>query len=127
MKLVLASHNVFAKAILTTAEMFLGEQENAATIGLFPGDNAEDFEDSMRELVGDTSNEDCLILCDILGGTPFNTASKISYKDDHVKVMYGMNLPMVMEAINERDSMSLEELVEDIKETVNESYGIGKY
>lgn len=128
MKIILASHSSVAQSLLDAAQMFLGEQENAAAIGLFSGDSPADFEAALQELVDNRADgEECLILCDLLSGTPFNTASKISYRDDTIKVIYGMSLPAVVEALSCREEMSLAELSEDVVKTAQEGLGIGKY
>lgn len=127
-KVVLASHSRLSQAMLEAAEMFLGKQKNVGAVGLFPGDSPEDFEDELKKIVSDSKpEEECLILCDLISGTPFNIASKISYHKENIKVIYGMNLPIVLEALNARDTMTLEELCEDILNMVQESCGIGKF
>ncbi len=128
MRIVLASHSGLAKAMLEAAEMFLGKQENVGVIGLYPGDSPDDFEDEFREVVKcGQEKEECLILCDIISGTPFNIASKISYKNERIKVIYGMNLPLIVEVLSNREEMGLDELCEDAMLKAAESYGIGKY
>lgn len=128
MRIVLASHSTLSRAMLDAAEMFLGTQENVGVIGLFPGDSPEDFEESFRETAACADpEEECLILCDILSGTPFNIASKISYRNEKIKVLYGMNLPIVVEVLNGRNERTLSELCKDILEMAAESYGVGKY
>ena len=128
MRIVLASHNTLSQAMLEAAEMFLGKQENVGVVGLFPGDSPADFEDNFREIAESSDpEEECLILCDILSGTPFNIASKISYHNEKIRVLYGMNLPIVVEALSSRDTMNLKELCKELLSTGQQSYGIGKY
>lgn len=128
MKIILVSHCTLAKAMLETVEMFLGKQEDMSAIGLFPGDSPEDFEDSFREISDSLEpNEECLILCDIISGTPFNVASKISCNNEKIKVIYGMSLPAVIEALNCRNMMKIDKLSKDVLRAAQESCGIGKY
>lgn len=128
MRLILVSHETFASAVLETAEMFLGPSENVGVLQLRAGDSPEDFEDDLRALVEQRDEgEEVLILCDLRSGTPFNIASKVSYQDDTIQVIYGMNLAMVCEALNDRDDMVLDELVEEIMAQMPETYGIGEF
>ena len=59
----------------------------------------------------DKLNEDgVLILTDIAGGTPFKLASVLSLNKANVKVVAGMNLPMVLEVISEREYSDIEKI-----------------
>lgn len=128
MKLILASHSTLSKAMLETVEMFLGKQEDVSAMGVFPGDSPEDFEDSLREITDHLKpEEECLVLCDIISGTPFNVSSRISCNNDKMKVVYGMNLPAVIEALGGRDQMTIERLSEKVVKAARENCGIGKY
>jgi len=60
------------------------------------------------------SGSGVLILTDMFGGTPSN----ISYsflKEGKVEVLSGVNLPVVIRALNKRPGMSLEELAADME------------
>ena len=63
------------------------------------------------------SPEGILVLVDIFGGTPFITASRI-YNQNQGKidmaVVTGMNLPMVLEAMDSLQNMSVSELKESV-------------
>jgi len=128
MRLIIVSHEVLAEAILKTAEMFLGPTENVGVLQLKQGDSPEDFEDDLRVLAEQRKEgEEVLILCDLFSGTPFNMASKVSFQDDTIRVLYGMNLAMVLEAIASRDSMTLDELTASVMSQMPTSYGIGQF
>lgn len=128
MQLIIVSHERLASAILATAEMFTGKTENVQTLQFFPGDCPDDFEDDLRSLVAKRQDgEQTLILCDLFAGTPFNIASKISYQDDSICVMYGMNTAMVVEAILSRQGQTAHSLAESIVSQLPGSFGIGKF
>lgn len=128
MRLILLSHESLASSILRTAEMFTGPAEDVDTLQFMPGDSPEDFEDELRALVAKRQEgEETLILCDLFAGTPFNVASKVSYQDDLIKVMYGMNLAMVVEAVLSRDGSTMEELSQSILSQMPTSYGVGQF
>ena len=44
--------------------------------------------------------KDYVVLCDLLGGTPANTVSKLIMEGETIELYAGMNLPMVIEFIN---------------------------
>lgn len=41
--------------------------------------------------------EQILILCDLLGGTPFNTAVTLYHDTDNVIIIYGTNVPFAVQ------------------------------
>lgn len=128
MQLIIASHETLASAILKTAEMFTGPADDVGILQLQSGDSPDDFEDNLRTLVNRRKDgEKTMILCDLLAGTPFNIASKVSYQDDTIRVLYGMNLAMVVEAILGRDSMTMDELTDSIISQLASSYGVGQF
>lgn len=128
MRIILVSHEKFASETLHTAQAFLGPAENVGVLELQLGDSPEDFETDLRALVEKRApGEEALILCDLRSGTPFNVASKVSYQDDSISVIYGMNLAMVMEALGVRDDMPLAELTRHIISEMPKTYGIGAF
>ena len=93
------SHGGMAEGMLESVEMLIGKQENLTAI-TFDGDmGVDELEECFQKVVVDVSEKNqYLILCDLKGGTPFNTASRFSFKNENIAVMYGMNLPLVITA-----------------------------
>lgn len=61
------------------------------------------------------SKDGLLILTDITGGTPFKVSSLLSTKYDNVKVIGGVNIPMVLEVITQAD------ILDFLKDLYNEA------
>lgn len=128
MQLIIVSHETLASAIVKTAEMFTGPAEDVGILQFQAGDSPDDFEDDLRAMVGERkAGEETMILCDLFAGTPFNVASKVSYQDDTIRVLYGMNLAMVVEAVLGRQTMSMDELTDSIMSQLPDSYGVGQF
>lgn len=128
MQLIIVSHETLASAILKTAEMFTGPADDVGILQFQAGDSPDDFEDDLRALVQKrNAGEETMILCDLFAGTPFNIASKVSYQDDTIRVLYGMNLAMVVEAVLGRESMTMDELTDSIISQLPTSYGVGQF
>ena len=88
-----------AEGILESVEMLIGKQENLTAITFGKEMGVDELEECFQKEIVDVSEKNqYLILCDLKGGTPFNTASRFSFKNENVAVMYGMNLPLVITA-----------------------------
>ena len=72
-----------------------------------PGELADNAEKLVKEL---DTGDGVLILTDLCGATPSNIACRLSYHQ-HVKVVVGLNMPMLMRILN-YPNLSLEEMAE---------------
>ena len=93
-------------------------------------DTVEDLDKKIRDARASLSNcEDVIVLCDILGGSPFKTAVMAFFGDEHVKVLYGTNVGMAMKLCMEcmlaGDSYNLDSICDSLVEEGN--MHIGKY
>lgn len=115
-KVLLLSHGNLAKEFLATSQMIYGEVRGIDCIPLLSGTDLEHYEEEILSKV-QQAPEGILILVDIFGGTPFITASRI-YNQNQGKidmaVVTGMNLPMVLEAMDSLQNMSVAELKESV-------------
>ena len=96
-RIVLAGHGSFSAAMLATAELICGSIPDAAAIGLDPHETPDTFAENMRAAIGHDGRR-VLVLCDLLGGTPYNVASSIARRSARVVAVAGTNLAMVVEA-----------------------------
>ncbi len=111
--LVLATHGTAAQGILSAAELICGKQKNISTISLTPSMGAEMFGLELQKIISCVREEDeVLILTDIIGGTPTNQALGKYANSKRVSILTGLNLPMLLEAIFERENKTAEETSE---------------
>jgi PTS system N-acetylgalactosamine-specific IIA component len=96
-RIVVAGHGSFPTAMLSTAELICGSIPEALAVGLDPHETPDSFADKMRAAIGHDGRR-VLVLCDLLGGTPYNVASSIARRSPRVVAVAGTNLAMVMEA-----------------------------
>lgn len=118
--ILLVSHGGLAQAMLETAEMILGPQEYAAAIGLLPEETPQTLEMKITSRLDAFSGMPVLVLTDICSGTPFNTVTRLSerYAFCHVT---GVSLPLLSEALMDRDSESPDALARKLKEIAPET------
>ena len=111
---VLATHGRLAEEFLRAAEGICGSFENCRAITL----SATTALDEAREALADAIEEveqgqGVLVLTDMFGGTPSNLA--LTFLDDHVEVVTGVNLPMLLKLTTARgDGTVLETLAQTL-------------
>lgn len=111
--IIVATHGDFAKGLVQACSMFAGDMECVCCLGLDPGKSIDSFREEMeREMDALDEGDGILVLTDILGGSPFNCAFLLQ-NERHVKVVTGVNLPMLMSALEIRGSRSLEEVASE--------------
>lgn len=128
-KILLTSHGTMAEGMVQSVKMLIGEQERLEVVTFAEEMGAEKLEELYAQKLSDTSDvNQWLVFCDLKGGTPFNVVSKFSFKNENVAVIYGMNLPVVIEALvlSAPQELSLNELVGDIVGKTAESIGLSE-
>ena len=96
--LLITGHGNFATGVTSSVDLIAGKQENYQAIDFLPTYNLDDLDREMKKALDNL--KDCsgvLILCDLLGGTPFNKAAELSTQYQNVSVVAGTNLSMLLE------------------------------
>lgn len=112
--LIVVSHGLFAKSLIESAEMIIGSQRNFINYAcLQPQEGLEDMRDEIIKICLDLKSrtEGILILVDIQGGTPSNSACLIP-ELHNISIVSGVNLPMLLEVLLGRKGKSLSELTD---------------
>jgi len=105
-------------SLLATAELICGEIPNVAAAGLAPSESPDHYAEELRTAIGRDGVPgagDVLVLCDLLGGTPYNVAVAISRRSPRVVCLAGANLAMIVEAALATESLA-DPLVERLLE-----------
>ena len=104
---LVVTHGPLASAYLETLRLVLGETEGVAALGLSATDSDEMLEKDLEaELTRmDPSGVGGLILVDMLGGTPFNVAMRLSTRRN-LRVVTGVSLPMLFKALSVRETLT---------------------
>ena len=123
-RIIVASHGKLARALAHTVELIAGAQEEIHCLGIAPGDDISAFATQLVALV-DVAKP-CLILVDMPGGTPWNVAMEHFGQNEAVRVVSGVNLPMLLEVTLGRNDMSIDAWAELARTTGIESIRVGK-
>ena len=104
---VITTHGHAAKALLATAEMIIGEQDNVRCVDFVPGENGEVLAGKIRAAAAELdTSAGLLLLVDLWGGTPFNASSGIAHDDANTEVVTGVNIPMLVSVLMEREDIT---------------------
>lgn len=96
MKLILVGHGQYASGVASAVSMLSGNEEAVSFVDFTPIVSPNEFESRLRGVA--ECGEEVVIICDLVGGTPYNRACVIAHGNDQVKVVAGMNLAAILEA-----------------------------
>src|SRR5579859_2526454 len=102
--IVVATHGEFGASLLSTLRTILGESEGVVSVPLDPQDSLESFQSKLEKALMsvDPNGSGTLVMVDMLGGTPFNVSIRLATQKK-VKVLTGVNLPMLLKALSHRE------------------------
>ena len=114
--LILVTHGNLAKELVSALEHVVGTQSNIEVICIDPEDNVENRRKEILKKIKLVDNSNgVILLTDMFGGTPSNLAISIM-KNDHIEVIAGVNLPMLIKLISVRQTKGLAESLIDAQE-----------
>lgn len=117
--IIIVTHRKLGDALIDAAEFILGSKPEAvASISIDINEKVDALRSDIAKSIKNVQQkEGVLILTDMFGGTPSNLS--YSFLDEgKVEVISGVNLPVVIKAVNARKKMTLSELAAEL-----ETYG----
>ena len=115
---ILVSHGKFANGLNDALSMLAGSREDILSVGLENGKSVDEFTALFTEKVKDISNDDDVILLgDIIGGSPLTNATNVLVnKGIKTVILGGMNLPLALTTVLMKDTVSLDEIANQVLE-----------
>lgn len=115
-QIILSGHGQISTGVKSATDMIFGAQDNYTAVEFLPGEGKENLSEKFKALLDDFDpTEEVLIIVDVFGGTPYNTASELVYGNSNRDVITGLSLPLVLEALSARLSGNLVEVVAHLK------------
>ena len=125
MQILIVTHGELAAGFKDAAEVIFGDVKGVTTIGLHSGESVEAFGEKIyATLAGFDENESVLIIADLLSASPYNQSvlslNKLAEnRAENIRLIAGVNLPMVLEGINQQLLKSdLEDVVKELKKYI---------
>ncbi|MBO7238691.1 MAG: hypothetical protein J6U96_05415 [Elusimicrobiaceae bacterium] len=114
-KLILVTHGNLAEEMLKTATLILGKAaEGVQTLSVTTSTSIEQGTQQLTPLLAD-SPDGVIVLTDIFGGSATNIAITASKDFPKCHVITGLNLSMLLTALNSRKKLNDKELAEKIE------------
>ena len=109
--IVIVTHNRLGDALIESAEFVIGSRpKSIASVSIDLNQSAEKLRKKIADGIKKVDEKDgIIILTDMFGGTPSNLS--YSFLDEgRIEVLSGVNLPILIQAINNREKMDLAKL-----------------
>lgn len=114
--IVIATHSQLGDALIDAAEFIIGNRpETTVSVSINLNENADKLRQKIVEGIKKVDQkEGVLILTDMFGGTPSNLSYSF-LEEGRVEVISGVNLPMLIKAVEARKKTQLSELAIDLE------------
>jgi N-acetylgalactosamine PTS system EIIA component len=109
--LIISGHGSFATGIQSSVKLIAGDQPNVEYVDFLEGDSIGDLEEKLLKAFYRLQEcESVLVLCDLVGGSPFKTAVMLTNGKEKSTVIGGTNLAMVIETALLKDGLEIDGL-----------------
>jgi mannose/fructose-specific phosphotransferase system component IIA len=117
---IIVTHGRLAEELLRTAELIIGKQENFYAIS---GSDLcdENVIGMIRKIVGGRGDSNVLVFVDYFGGSCCINSVRAVEGEKGVKVVSGVNLPILLSFATKRGTMPFDEMVDHIVRRGRES------
>ncbi|WP_407855305.1 PTS sugar transporter subunit IIA [Enterococcus hailinensis] len=103
--ILIVTHGEMALGLMDSLSLIMGDQQRYQTLGLKHGDDIVEFSEKIQEgIINLDEGNGVLVLVDLFSASPYNQAA-LSFnklKDHRYRLISGVNLPMMIEAFNQR-------------------------
>lgn len=125
---IIAGHGRFASGIKSGVEMIFGPMDMLDTVEFLSGETKTELDAKMADALDrHESARDIIVFCDLLQGSPFQSAVAHAQEDSRIRVVYGANPAMVIEcltAASSGDGLSVDDLANRAVETGKALIGV---
>ena len=114
--IVIVTHCQLGDALIGAAEFIIGSRpESIESVSIDLSENAEKLRGKIdRGIKKVMGQEGVIILTDMFGGTPSNLSYSF-LEEGHIEVLSGVNLPILIQAVNMRKKMELDQLAANLE------------
>ena len=109
--ILIVTHGNLGHTLIETLEFILGKpQDNLTSIRIDIQQDPDNLRKKIKKGIQQVrSDNGVIILTDMFGGTPSNLSYSF-LEEGQVEVISGVNLPILMKAVNSREKMTMDQL-----------------
>ena len=113
---IVLSHGDLADSLIKSTGMLVGAAPQIAAVSIYEDNTPEQFEEYVRMSLDNVDTGDGVVaLVDLYGGTPNNVIFKLAHERKNIRIVTGVNLPMLVHLLTERQpETGLGELVDGL-------------
>ena len=117
--IVIVTHSNLGEALIEAAQFIVGgKPENLVAVSIDLKNKVEILRKKIADGIKSVNkHKGVVVMTDMFGGTPSNLSYSF-LEEGKIEVISGVNLPILIKAINSREKMSLDKLAESL-----EAYG----
>lgn len=122
MNIIVASHGLFSKELIKSAEMIVGEMQGVYSVSLLPNESLETLTEKTETLLKGLKDK-TIVLVDLFGGTPCNVFTMLLKKYKY-QLFTGVSLPMLIDLylkLSSEDKFNSQQWFEEYRNNVIES------
>lgn len=114
--IVIVTHSHLGDALIDAAEFIIGSRpDSMVSVSINLNENVDKLREKIAEGIKKVDQKKgVLILTDMFGGTPSNLSYSF-LEEGQVEVISGVNLPILIKALNTQEKMELGELAESLE------------
>lgn len=112
--IIVITHGRLSDALVETLFSIVGKKDKVISLPVPTEFTLESLCNSIKEVIKKMDSKYVIILTDVLGGTPCNASLKLVKEFQNVQIISGVNLYMLISAVN-------------LRETMNESFSFEEY
>jgi len=113
---ILITHGPIGDAIIEAVRGIMGVDEGLHALSV-TGMSLDEISARLSSLVNAPENQDegIIVMASLKGGSCWNVSAAVAGRNSNVRVVSGVNLPMVLSFMSKRDSLSLDDLAETLE------------
>ena len=120
--IIIATHGKLGQELIRSAKMIFGEFDRVTPVALEEGMSPEDYYSRLKTVCEQYGGK-ALILADIFSGTPFRVSALLG-REMEIHLITGVNMPMLIDAVQLRSTKTAEDFVKTLAEYGRESIQI---
>lgn len=107
---VLATHGHLALSFLEVAEATLGKQKAVSAVGVRRGDGRKEISENLIQAISRVRQTDGILILTGMFGESNCRISRALFTNQCIRVVSGLNLPMLFKVLTHRSELNLNDL-----------------